>query len=471
MKTALYVRVSSDAQAEHGYSIEAQLDKLKGYCKINDIYDYGEYVDAGYTGSNLDRPEMQRLIRDIEANIIDTVVIYKLDRLSRKTKDTLYLVEDIFNKYNISFVSLAESIDTSSSSGKFFLTILSSVAQLERETIKERTLLGRRKKAENGIKSNASKTLYGYDYNKITNSFVANEYKANQIRLIYKKFIDGESITQIAKYVLNNFDLKIKQKSSTGYMSQIWRMLTNATYTGKLTYKGEVMNATNVEQIIDNETFDKVQSLVKLRRKTQTRVYSKHLLSGLLFCGLCGARLRTYYSEHKKYSYYICYSRGNNNAHMVKDKYCKLPFYGYTELNNTILNSVKNVINDITLFDKVKAPIIDYDGQIKLIENQLKLLADKANNTVDLMLENIIDKETLANRIKGFNTQRESLQNELATIKHKQSQNTAVPHKEAKLLTALLDDSPPSKQRDIIRKLIKKIVLYDNKRIEIFWNF
>ena len=138
-KTALYIRVSTEAQREEGYSIEAQYKMLEGYCASKNIKEYEFYIDGGFTGSNIDRPELQRLICEIKDKKIESIVVYKLDRLSRSQKDTLYLIEDVLNPNGVSFVSLNENMDTSTPIGRAMLGIMSAFAQLERETIKERT--------------------------------------------------------------------------------------------------------------------------------------------------------------------------------------------------------------------------------------------------------------------------------------------------------------------------------------------
>ena len=132
---ALYIRVSTEAQAEEGYSIQAQTERLEAYCKAMGWERYRFYTDGGYSGSNLDRPEMTRLIADVRAGQVATVVVFKLDRLSRSQKDTLYLIEDVFLPNEVDFISLNESIDTSTPYGRAMIGILSAFAQLERENI------------------------------------------------------------------------------------------------------------------------------------------------------------------------------------------------------------------------------------------------------------------------------------------------------------------------------------------------
>ena len=141
-KAALYIRVSTEFQAEEGYSIDAQKEQLAAYCAMKGLKDYEFFVDGGWSGSNLDRPEMQRLVGLCKEGRISHVVVFKLDRLSRSQKDTLFLIEDVFNPNGVSFVSLNESMDTATPMGRLMLGILSAFAQLERENIRLRTRMG-----------------------------------------------------------------------------------------------------------------------------------------------------------------------------------------------------------------------------------------------------------------------------------------------------------------------------------------
>ena len=149
-KAAIYIRVSTDAQREEGYSIDAQKEALTAYCISKQISNYEYYIDGGFTGSNLNRPEMQRMIEDAESGRLSHVVVYKLDRLSRSQKDTLYLIEDVLNPHQVAFVSLNESMDTGTPMGRLMLGILSAFAQLERENIRERTRMGMRERVRAG---------------------------------------------------------------------------------------------------------------------------------------------------------------------------------------------------------------------------------------------------------------------------------------------------------------------------------
>ena len=148
-RAALYIRVSTLEQAQEGYSIGAQKERLLAFCKAHDWLVADFYIDGGYSGSNLDRPGIQKLIA--ETGSFDLVLVMKLDRLSRSQRDTLYLIEDVFLPAGVDFISMAESFDTSTPFGRAMIGILSVFAQLEREQIKERTFMGRVERAKEGL--------------------------------------------------------------------------------------------------------------------------------------------------------------------------------------------------------------------------------------------------------------------------------------------------------------------------------
>lgn len=192
-KAGLYIRVSTLEQAQEGYSIGAQKERLIAFCKAHDWAIADIYVDGGYTGANLDRPGMQKLISEIGK--MDVVLVYKLDRLSRSQKDTLYLIEEVFLPNNVDFVSMNESFDTSTPFGRAMIGILSVFAQLEREQIKERTQMGRIARAKQGLYHGGGCMPIGYDYK--DGKLVVNEYEAIQIKKIFEWYIGGMATDKI----------------------------------------------------------------------------------------------------------------------------------------------------------------------------------------------------------------------------------------------------------------------------------
>ena len=290
---ALYIRVSTDAQREEGYSIEAQQEMLVAYCVSRGIKDYRLYIDGGFSGSNIERPEMTRLIADIRLGRISHVIVYKLDRLSRSQKDTLYLIEDILIPHGVSFVSLNENMDTATPIGRAMLGIMSAFAQLERETIRERTRMGMKERVKSGLWPGGGKIPFGYDYDPTQGILVPNA-DADTVRLMYDLYRKGWSMMAIARYT----GLKYERLAE-----QILRRKTNAGY---IVYNGVAYKGKH-EPLIAEEVYEETMRLMA-ERSRGSGGGAKHLLAGLVECGVCGAKMR-YQKWGKAGSKIYCYSQ------------------------------------------------------------------------------------------------------------------------------------------------------------------
>ena len=201
----IYIRVSSTEQAEEGYSIGSQTDKLNAYCKAMGYKIFNTYVDRGFTGANINRPALQQLIQDVELGKLDIVVVMKLDRLSRSQKDTLYLIEDVFEKNQTSFISVSESFDTGTPMGKAFVGILAVFTQFERERIKERIEDGKMERAKSGKVMNWFKIPIGYDYDSESKTLLINRYEAQIVKRCFELYASGAAASHISDILLEEF--------------------------------------------------------------------------------------------------------------------------------------------------------------------------------------------------------------------------------------------------------------------------
>ena len=284
-RAALYIRVSTQEQAQEGYSVGEQKERLIAYCKAQAWMIADIYVDGGYTGSNINRPGMQKLIAEIDK--FDVVLVYKLDRLSRSQRDTLYLIEDVFLPNKVDFVSMQESFDTSSPFGKAMIGLLAVFAQLEREQIKERTRMGRIARAKSGLHHGGGYIPIGYEYE--DGKLVVEPYEAEQVRKIFEWYLAGDSLKGIQdKLIEGGYTNRYGSYSS---WSSVRNILENETYLGRIHFGDVVVDDTH-EPLVTAEQFDAAQRLRGKRREQYgaSAFQSKHMLTGLLFCGHCGAR-------------------------------------------------------------------------------------------------------------------------------------------------------------------------------------
>ena len=462
----LYIRVSTQEQAQEGYSVGEQKERLIAYCKAHDWLIAEIYVDPGYSGSNLNRPGIQKLIADIKN--CDVVLVYKLDRLSRSQRDTLYLIEDVFLPNNADFVSVQESFDTSTPFGKATIGLLAVFAQLEREQIKERTKMGRVARAKSGLYHGGGYIPIGYNYE--NGKLVINPYEAEQVQKIYEWYIAGESLIEIANRLRKAG--YTNRYGSWSSWSSVRNILSNETYTGKLHF-GEITIENAHEAIISKEQFN-IAQIIRAKRQDKygaTAFQSKYLLTGLLFCGYCGAR---YYRRNTgKYTYYTCYSRSKQILKMVKDPNCKNCNWKAEELEQKIEEKVRELLSSPSIAEELKSihkpetPI--YSKNIKL-EKRIREIDHEINKLMGLYQHDSIPIEILSENINKLYNEKTTLHASLEAVPVDNTFSFDLVQELISDAAQIWDFADETQKRHILQGLIHKITLKD-KDIKIEWAF
>ncbi|OFI49562.1 integrase [Floricoccus tropicus] len=480
-KIAIYVRVSTLEQAEHGYSINEQIEKLKKYCEIRDWHLYDTYIDPGFSGSNIERPSIKRLISDCEEKKFDTVLVYKLDRLSRSQKDTLYLIEDVFSKNNVDFVSLNENFDTSTSFGKAMIGILSVFAQLEREQIKERMQLGRLGRVRSGKAASWAVPPFGYTYNRKTGQLEINSVQSKIVEDIFSMYQSGISISKIADKL--NIDGHIAKKRKWSRTS-IKNILLNSTYCGIVEYKGNIFEGKH-DPIITKESFERTKEELEIRQPKRLEALNvtkpfqtKYMLSGLVFCGYCHAPMDTLLGHVRKdgtqLRKYQCKNRfpkkTTTNKIYNEGKKCDSGYYFMEQLETTVINELLKLQNTPSLFNSITSKKSkNKEINIPQIKKDIKLIDDKINKITDLYINNIIDLEESKIRNIRFQKEKEFLINQLNT------DDTTKEIEKLKEYEKIVKDfdfgaEDYDKQKILCNRLIEKIYIYKDK-LKIVWKF
>jgi len=226
--TALYVRVSTQTQAEEGYSLEAQQERLTAYCTAQGwpVAPEHIYVDAGISGKTTARPQFQAMLHAAQAGTVQRIVAMKLDRVARNVREFLATVDQL-KAYGCALVLVREAFDTSTPHGKFALTMFAAMAELEASTITERVMSGKTQKASKGG-YNGSKIPFGYTYQ--AGEFTVNNDQAAVIRGIFIRFIEGESLLALAAHL--NATATPTATGGQWYASTIRYILSNGLYAG-----------------------------------------------------------------------------------------------------------------------------------------------------------------------------------------------------------------------------------------------
>lgn len=386
VKVALYVRVSTDRQAEEGYSIEVQKEKLIAFSKTLDgDVSYELYIDDGFSGASLERPAIQRLVLDAKNKAITHVCVYKLDRLSRSQKDTLHLIEDVFLPNNIAFISIQESFNTATAFGRAVIGILSVFAQLERENIYERTRSGMQKRVEAGFWPGGGGVPFGYDYDLDKGILVPNS-DADTVRQIYDLYLKGYSLQNIA----NTLGLKYEKLAS--------QILSRKTNIGIIEYNGVEYKGLH-EPIVSRDVFEKAMVLHAQRSEKKLVSSTKHLLTGLVYCGVCGAKMR--YQKWGKAGYkLVCYSQQISKPYLVKDPDCNNETVWAKDIETAVISDLMTMTAEEISSDGTEGTAISLADTLQkkksVLEIKLKRLYDlyaEAENRVLLGSINELSEE------------------------------------------------------------------------------
>jgi DNA invertase Pin-like site-specific DNA recombinase len=287
---------SLDAQREACEAYVAS-QKAEGWVSIRDLYD-----DGGFSGGTLDRPALKQLLIDVEAGLIDVIVVYKIDRLSRSLMDFARLVE-VLDRNNVTFVSVTQSFNTTTSMGRLTLNILLSFAQFEREVIGERIRDKFAASRKRGMWMGGFVPL-GYDVK--DRKLVVNESEAKTVRMIFERFVSLGSASKLARALqVEGVTNKRGRRIDKGF---IYKLINNRVYIGEAVHKGAAYPGEHTA-IISNELWDSLHSILQRsprERRAENRSTSEALLKGLIFSNSGAAMTPTYTRKGDRlYHYYI----------------------------------------------------------------------------------------------------------------------------------------------------------------------
>ncbi|WP_031597343.1 recombinase family protein [Ferrovum myxofaciens] len=408
MRCAVYTRKSTDEGLDQEYnSIDAQRDaghayiasqRAEGWISVADDYD-----DPAFSGGNMERPALKRLMADIEAGKIDVIVIYKIDRLTRSLADFSKMVE-VFERYGVSFVSVTQQFNTTTSMGRLMLNILLSFAQFEREVTGERI--------RDKIAASKRKGMWmggvppiGYDVE--NRRLIPNEREAKIVRHIFQRFLELGSSTLLVK------ELRLDGVTSKGWTTQdgkvregkpidkslIYKMLGNRTYLGELRHKEQWYPAEH-PPIIDRELWDKVHAILATNgrvRGNATRATVPYLLKGIVF-GNDGRALSPWHTTKKngrRYRYYVPQRDAKEYAGASG-----LPRLPAAELESAVLEQLRTVLRAPELLREMLPQAIKLDptldeAKITVAMTRLDVIWDQLfpaeqSRIVRLLVEKVI---------------------------------------------------------------------------------
>lgn len=383
MKAALYIRVSTDEQAKEGFSITTQKERLTQFCQSQDweIYDY--YIEDGKSAKDMSRPELQRLLTDVENEKLDIVLVYRLDRLTRSVRD-LYELLQTFEQHNVKFKSATEVYDTTTAMGRLFITLVAALAQWERENLAERVRVNMEQMVYEGKRPGAP-IPYGYD----KNGNVIPEEKET-LRLLRKLYMDGHGTNTVAKKLNQMGRLKRGVEWTT---FTVYYVLDNPYYAGLIRWGSKKKNGKyptkKKEELVDcilapgsHEPIFTLEEYKKHKEEMKRRSFKGYSIKyhywfkGVAKCHRCGSAMtgRPVFKKRKDGSryqvlYYVCARRQSGLV-------CPMPMIKQETAEKLIMEHIEQIKLD-------KAEIDKHTVEKMVEQNELQKELDQLNKQLE----------------------------------------------------------------------------------------
>lgn len=400
MKAVGYIRVSTEEQFLEGYSVAAQKNLIQKYCNANNYDLIDLYVEEGVTAKTLNRPRVQELLTDAEQEKFDVVIVYRLDRLTRRLSNLTSLVE-LFLKHDIELKSLTENLDISSLSGRAMLQILGVFAEFELGSISERVAIAREQRARQGYYDSPG-GVFGYDYDKENQTYSINEKEALIVREIFELHQSGKGVDYICRE-LNSKGVKTRNGKQI-YRTFINRMIKKGWYyCGKVHYEcksGEIIyqDAINIPKpILTEEEFLRSNKIYGARVYDQRKKHTddKYIYKGKLRCAYCGTLFisnttthrRTTKTEDSVYRYYRCYQR--------REGRCPAKYWFAPKVDKAFVDFLKRFASEdikvVTEIDDANKNKLIKDKT--LLENKIAKEKERKRRLQYLLLDEDLDKD------------------------------------------------------------------------------
>ena len=466
-RAVIYARYSSDKQTEQ--SIEGQLRVCNDFAKNNEYTIVGVYIDRAVTGTNDNREEFQKMIRDSASKTFDYVLVYKLDRFARNRYDST-MNKATLKRNGVKLISATEPI-SDQPEGIILESLLEGMAEYYSAELSQKVKRGIKESRLKGFVTGGNK-FFGYDL--INKKYVINPEQALIIQKIYRDYLNGIRIKEISR------ELKaLGVKGAKGnYLSpaRISDILKNPKYKGLYIGSDGVEYKNMLEPIIDAETFDNVQLLRKqlTNKNARGKAPIPYILSGKIYCGHCGSLITGNSGTSKNgkvHYYYKCTNKTNNT------KNCKSKTYRKDEFEEFIYKTVFEKINDSDIYNEIVSKTVEIynkgiqnNSNLSLLKSNLLKTKTKLNNIVDAISQGLYNP-TMQEAMNKLSDEANSLEEQIAIEELEQSRTIDESVVKEHLNNFLKYSSSDCENKKFLFDLIiDKIIIYDNDEIVIICN-
>lgn len=485
-RVAIYARRS--IYSEESESINMQVQACKDYFK-REKCTFEVFIDEGYSGSNIDRPDFKRMLKKIHNKEFDIVVVYKIDRISRNMVDFINLVND-FEKHNVSLISVTEGADPTTPSGRFVMNILASVAEMERANTQQRVKDNMLTMAKQG-RWTGGNPPFGYKSIKIDNGYylTIDESKKDLVDKIFNDYLETGSLNEVSKRFNINIATISDMLSSPVYVASSekvhkylklngFQVYGEPNGKGYLTYgkrpkknnkkawnpKGYIVAVSKHDALIKEDTWLKVQEILKnnsINPKPKESSYS--YLNTLVKCAVCGANMCIDLSYVRVDGTKVYSFRCGNKKRGPSS--CSNGMIMVEELEKSIKNKLKAIgLNKALINDYIKQPNSkNYDKEIKSIKSKINNNKLQINNLTDKLA--LISNEAasvIISKIEELVSRNNELQKELLKIEKMQTNNEEIKKHIDELYNSIqlfntMENASIEEKRKVIRTIIKEI--------------
>ena len=513
-KCYIYTRVSTAIQVD-GYSLDAQKDKLRKYAEYEDMIVAAEYSDEGFSGKNIQgRLEFQRVLNDIQEGKdgVSYVLVFKLSRFGRNAADVLNSLQ-LMQDFGVNLICVEDGIDSSKDSGKLMISILSAVAEIERENIRTQTMASREQKAREG-KWNGGFAPYGYRLE--NGNLVIAEDEVEVIRIIYDRYIHtNEGLSAVANYLNNHgYTKKLRQNGTIPSFSSnfVKDVLDNPVYMGKIAYgrrrtekKLGTRNEFHVvekdefpvyegqhEAIISEEDWNLAQEKRKINAFKREKVHDPehaHILSGILKCPCCGKSLygniaKAHSKDKKTRYYYYCKNTVGATGHKCTFRVN----IEQQEMNRMVAAIISAMVNDSQFSKAIKEKIgtsvdtEDLEKQLAALQAQLrrtlgiKTRLERQMDTMDIndphFDRKILDLQRRYDeqygRIEEIEAQMDEVKSQIQSIRQKKISGDNI-YQLLLMFDEVYGAATEFEQKEFMQAFIERIDLYPEKQEDGNW--
>lgn len=460
MIAAIYVRVSTEEQAEEGFSISAQLRALRDYCEKSNIKIYREYMDEGISGQKENRPAFQQMIKDAESKNFNIILVHKFDRFARKI-ELSHRVKAQLKKSSVNVISMTEPVEDSPI-GFFQEGLLELLAEYYVRNLAKEVKKGMNERATKGLHMG----IMPYGYYVENGTVKVNAEQAAIVKRVFELYLQGWGHLKIARFLNSNNIPSYTGKIGIWQTYNIAKILKNYCYIGKLNWDGNIYDA-NFPSIIDEEDFNLVQKYTGEKKEKYTyrgSNFDKFLLLGLLFCGECKKSMRIKVNNAGRkgeYYAYMCYY-----SNLYRNNCGSFRLHRHNLVDETVIEYIKNVAKK-----RIAAPKIE----------------DKSSNSIDIFTDRIrkidgeIDRAKKAYlaevfTLEEYKSTKDKLEQEKAFLEteienhNKNSENNKLEKLQLKLdnlMTAFEEAETIQEKKNILMKFITRIELCKDGTIDI----